>query len=136
MKTTKIRKRVQLKCTDPSLTETEHADSCDINKMIKKVLKGQQVRGGAPAIYGHDDLTMDGLSHRIMKAQTEEELQSIAQTHEFTQQELDLIPKSLQEKFKFKVRKPEAPKPAPKNDDQTTKNEPPKPPQQPEPQKT
>jgi len=127
--------RVYTQVDEKSLTETEHTDSCDPNLMLKNAARGQQIRGGGPTTYGHDDLTMDGLTHRINKANSEAELREIAETHEFTQEELDQMPKKVQEKFKFKVRKKEETKLAPKNDDQTTKNEPPKPPLPPEPLK-
>ena len=86
----------------PSLTEQEHLDSCDINKMIKNVMRGMDVRGSNPSSYGYDDTTMDGLTFRIQKQQLEEQLSSGEK--EFTQEQLDLIPKSIQEKFGFKLK--------------------------------
>ena len=44
------------------LTEQEHLDSCDINKMVKNAMRGMQVRGGNNPKYGYDDMTMDVLS--------------------------------------------------------------------------
>lgn len=86
----------------PSLTEQEHLDSCDINKMIKNILRGMDVRGSNPGQYGYDDTTMDGLTFRIQKQQLEEQLSSGEK--EFTKEQLDLIPKSIQEKFGFKLK--------------------------------
>lgn len=116
--------------TDPeSLTEQEHADSCDINIMIRNAQRGHDIRGGPAPVYGHDDLTIDGVQHRIRKEQTERELAEIARTQEFTEEELSqmrLNPEQ-QKKFGFKVKKKAAPPPA-KNDDQTTKPPAPQPP--------
>ena len=83
-----------------SLTEQEHKDSCDINKMMKNALRGMDVRGGSNGTYGHDDMTMDGLSFRIEKAKLETDLQNGPK--EFTQELLDLIPTSIQKKFGYK----------------------------------
>lgn len=103
---------------DPvSLTEKEHLDSCDINKMLKSAAKGLQIRGGGPQTYGHDDLTMDGLSYRIEKERLESELKDIADKAELTQTEYDALPQIVREKFKFKIQA--------KNDDKTTKTAPP-----------
>lgn len=111
-------------CEGPSLTEQEHKDSCDINKMIKNALRGMDIRGSNPGIYGYDDTTMDGLSFRIQKQELEEQLSSGQK--EFTKEEFDLIPDSIKQKFGFKLK-------ATQNDDQTTNtnsptiNEPPTP---------
>ena len=88
---------------DP-LTEAEHADSCDINKMMHNALKGLQVRGGSPPAYGEDDLTMDAVSFHIQKQKLEKGLEEIAAKHEFETKELDLIPKKVRDKYKFKTK--------------------------------
>lgn len=92
----------------PSLTEQEHKDSCDINKMVLSAMKGLDVRGRPIGPWGdgaHDDMTMDGLQHRIQKQLVEEELENGPK--EFTQAEFDLIPHSIREKFGFKVKQQE-----------------------------
>lgn len=102
-----------------SLTEQEHADSCDINIMLKSAARGLQVRGSGEPQYGYDDTTMDAVQFRIQKARLEEELAETAKANEFLEKELDLIPKSIREKFGFKKKTvPESP--ASKNDDKTT----------------
>lgn len=86
---------------DP-VTEPEHKDSCDINKMMRNALKGLQVRGGPPPVYGEDDLTMDALTFHIRKSELEKELIKNSEQLEFTKEELELIPKNVREKFSFK----------------------------------
>lgn len=104
------------KVEGPSLTETEHQDSCDINKMLHNASRGLQVRGNShPQTYGYDDTTMDGVQFRIQKENLEQNLANGQK--EFEQNELDLIPTQVQKKFGFKVRK----KQTPTNDDKTTK---------------
>lgn len=91
-----------------SLTEQEHKDTCDINKMIKKISLGQEVPGKKLAPWGEqytDDTTMDGLRFRIEKEQLEKSLNQIAATEELDEAAMEHIPKSIQEKFKFKTRK-------------------------------
>jgi len=89
----------------PEGAEQEHKDSCDINKMIAKAARGQDIRGNpSEQIYGYDDTTMDGLTHRINKEQLERELQSTMSTELFTQEEISLMPKSVVERFKPRVR--------------------------------
>lgn len=85
-----------------SMTEQEHLDSCNINKMIKNALRGMDIRGGGSAVYGYDDTTMDAVQFRIQKQQLEEQLN--AGQKEFTAKELELIPNSIVEKFGFKVK--------------------------------
>lgn len=109
------RRRVQLEFHDPSLTEQEHKDSCDINKMMLNLHRGLDVRGGRATQYGYDDTTMDGLTFRIQKANLEKEMSEIAENVEFTQAEYDSIPDSVKERYKLRV-KQEAPT-LPKNDD-------------------
>ena len=99
----------------PSLTEQEHADSCDINKMVKNAMRGMDVRGSIPGNYGYDDTTMDGLTFRMEKQRLEQELASGPK--EFEEEEFKLIPKSIAEKFGFTKK---ATKQANTNDDKTT----------------
>lgn len=95
-----------------SLTEQEHLDSCDINKMLKAASRGQHVRGGKTPKFGFDDTTMDGLQHRIQKQRLENELQQTFSNHEFTEEQINAIPDSVKEKFagKIKLRKKDAAK--------------------------
>lgn len=99
-----------------SLTEAEHADSCDINRMIASAHRGLQVRGGSAPQYGYDDTTMDGLRFRIEKAKLEEELSETAKANEFLEEELNRIPEKIRKKFGFKAKKAEQ-KPGPQNDE-------------------
>jgi len=98
-----------------SLTEQEHKDSCDINLMLKNVVRGREVRGGGSTKYGYDDTTMDAVQFRIQKEQLEEQL--LNGQKEFTQKQLDLIPKEIQQKFGYKLKK-EAVQPKATNDEQ------------------
>lgn len=112
--------------TGDSLTEPEHKDSCDINKMIANILRGLDVHGGGSLTYGYDDVTMDGVQYRILKEKTEAQLQKIAAETEFSDEEIKHVHPDVQKKFKFKTKAPK------KNDDQTTptpapRTEPPKP---------
>lgn len=106
----------------PEGAEQEHKKSCDINNMIKDLLRGIDVRGNAiPPQYGYDDTTLSGLDHRIQKQELEDQLRESAKT-EFSEEEFNLIPQSIREKFGFKK------KPQQKNDDQTTNSASPTPP--------
>lgn len=102
------------------LTEQEHKDSCDINKMVKSAMRGLPVRGSKLAPWGEeflDDTTMDAVQHRILKEKTERELTELAKS-EFLPHELEAIPKSIREKFGFKkLKQVQEPKPAKNNDD-------------------
>lgn len=90
-------------CDEESLTEPEHADSCDINIMVSRAARGLDIRGNAiTPQYGHDDLTMDALQFRIQKQKIENELAEAAEKHEFQEEEFKLIPESMKNKFKFK----------------------------------
>lgn len=90
---------------DPkSLTEQEHKNSCDINLLINKLKMGQQIMGGPPGVYGYDDTTQTGHTHRITMANLEAELSSAAENVEFTEDEIKLIPEHLQKKFGFKTK--------------------------------
>lgn len=89
-----------------SLTEQEHKESCDINKMIRKAKAGLQVRGGPQPQYGYDDLTLDGVSHRIQKQQAEEELQKTFEENEFDEKEIETLEKIAPKvASKYKIRK-------------------------------
>lgn len=103
---------------DPkSLTEQEHKTSCDINVILHRAARGQLVFGSnRTPQYGHDDLTMDGVSHRILRDQTEAELSRLARTTEFDEEELKKISPEIQKKFGFKQKKSVQPV-APKNDE-------------------
>ena len=97
---------------DPvSLTEQEHADSCDINKMIQAVHRGYAVRGsnGAQGLNYpdgmYDDTTMDALQFRILKQDLEQELGEIAETQEFEESIFNKIPTKIRERFNFKIKK-------------------------------
>lgn len=91
--------------SDEEITEQEHLDSCDINKMVKNAARGHHVNGNPyPQQYGYDDTTMDGVTHRINKQKLEAELQETAKTTEFSDEELKLIPESIKKKFKFKTK--------------------------------
>lgn len=87
------------------LTEQEHADSCDINKMILNVHRGLDVRGGSQPSFGYDDMNMDLVQHLILKQQNEAELRAIAENNEFSEKEFNLIPEAIRAKFKFKKSK-------------------------------
>lgn len=88
-----------------SLTEQEHKDSCDINIMIKQAANGQPIRMDDGGTYGYDDTTMTALDHKILKQQLEEELGEVAESHEFSEEELNLIPAQVKKKFGFKTKK-------------------------------
>lgn len=107
-----------------SLTEQEHAKECDINVMLKKAARGLPVAGGAPQLYGHDDLTVDGVQHRINLEASHAELSRLARENEFDEDELKRIPLSVIKKFGFKAKKKDpTPKPASKNDDDLNDDE-------------
>lgn len=106
--------------TEPSLTEPEHKDSCDINKMILAAKRGQHVRGSnAPQQYGLDDTTMDGVSFRIQKEELENQL-----ADGISPEAHAMLPDDL--KPKIKIRKGPA-----HNDDKTTKKADPSDPEKP-----
>lgn len=104
---------------EEELTEQEHLDSCDINKMVKNAMRGMQVRGGNNPVYGYDDTTMDGLQYRILKQQLEQELGDLS-TAEFDQETLDQIGPEIVKKFGLKLKKQVEPDPIKTNDDKTT----------------
>lgn len=88
---------------EPSLTEQEHINSCDANKMIKAAMNGQTFRGTtSEPQYGYDDTTLDAVQYRIQKEALEKELNDISSTHEFEPQELNYIPDPVKKRFKFK----------------------------------
>lgn len=101
---------------DPeSLTEQEHKDSCDVNRMILSASKGLNVRGGGSTQYGYDDTTMDAVQHRILKAKVETELKSLNTIEELSDDQIRSIPDSVKKHLKLR------PKQKGLNDDQTTK---------------
>lgn len=106
--------------TQESITEQEHKDSCDINKMLKSAQRGLQVRGGPPPVFGPDDTTMTGLQFRQEKARLEHELAESAKAQEYLEGELNHIPPDIRKKFGFKQKK-DQPQTAQTNDDLTTK---------------
>lgn len=106
----------------PSLTEQEHKDSCDINKMILNAHRGLQVRGGPQPQYGFDDVNLDPIQFRIQKEELENELSATAQQNEFSPDELKHIHPDVQKKFGFKAKKSKPDQPS-KQNDQTIKNQ-------------
>lgn len=115
-------------------TEPEHQDSCDINKMIGAIHRGQMVRGGPAPQYGYDDTTMDGVQFRIEKQRLEEELSEIAEKHELEEEIANQIPPDVRKKFGFKTKKPNSS--AKNDDDKTTTKKADSAPKQNEPEKT
>lgn len=106
-------------CTGEKLTEQEHKDSCDINRMIRNAIRGNPVRTQKIPPWRDgltDDMNRSGLSHRIEKQKLESQLSELAKT-DLHPEALKEIPESLQKKFGFKSKKP---KPAKNDDDQTT----------------
>lgn len=98
-----------LVCTDDHLTEQEHIPLCDVNRMVKNAMKGQAVlTSNSQPVYGYDDTTMDGHNLRIQKRALEEQLQEFAQNNELSEDEAQHIPKTIQEKFKIRVKKSKA----------------------------
>lgn len=91
--------------TGKSLTETEHTDSCDINKMVKNAARGLQIRGGSQPQYGYDDTTLDGVQLRIQKEALEASLSTLARETELSPDELKHVPDHVQKKFGFKTKK-------------------------------
>lgn len=105
----------------PEGAEQEHKDSCDINKMLRNAARGIQVRGNsAEPVYGYDDTTLDGVTHRINKQNLERELKKTAETAELSEEELKLIPESIKKQFGFKAKKVKGQKT--KNDDLNDEN--------------
>lgn len=102
-----------------SLTEQEHKDSCDINKMVRNAARGLPVRGSGEPRYGYDDTTMDGVSMRIEKERLERELKALANENELSEKELAMVPASVRKKIQFKTKKekPEQQKNDELNDD-------------------
>lgn len=104
-----------------SMTEPEHLESCDINKMVRDAARGIQVRGSSrDPVFGHDDTTMDGVQFRILKEETERNLSDLARQNEFSPDELKHMPAHVQKKFGFKTKKAPKPDPALNDDDKTT----------------
>lgn len=112
-----------------SLTEQEHKDSCDINKMIGSLNRGQQVRmqKTKPAQWdgkAFDDMSANKLDIMIEKERLEKDLSVTMQTNEFTEEQAKHIPNSIKEKFGIKIKKESdetKTKKASKNDEQKSK---------------
>lgn len=100
-----------------SLTEQEHLDSCDINKMMRSLARGQQVRMGNKPVFGYDDTTVEPVTLRIQKQKVEDHLRALAESGEISEDEVKHIPDSIRKKFDFKTSKKAAKKPAAKNDE-------------------
>lgn len=94
-------------CEGDSMTEPEHQNSCDINKMIRSAANGQQIRHSAyPIEEGYDDTTMDALTLRIEKERMERELSVTFENQEFTDAEEKYIPNAVKQKFKIRKKGP------------------------------
>lgn len=105
-----------------SQTEQEHKASCDINKMIRDVHRGAQVRGSSARLqYGYDDVNLDAVQFRIQKERLERDLAESSKRVELSEEELKHVPPAVQKKFGFKKKAQKQAEPA-KNDDKTTKN--------------
>lgn len=119
-----------VECHGDKLTEQEHKDSCDINKMIRSAARGLPVRQRQIPPWRDglsDDLNQSGLSHRIRKQQIESELSDLALKNELDPETLAKIPPAVQKRFGFrsKAKKTEQAKKqgttqAPINDDDQT----------------
>lgn len=89
-----------------SLTEQEHKDSCDVNKMIHSAHKGLQVRGSKhKPQYGYDDTTVDAVTFHIQKEEAITGLHETASKNEFESKDLEKIPEDVRKKFGFKKKK-------------------------------
>lgn len=102
----------------PHGAEQEHKDSCDINKMMRSLDLGHEVRGQKHGLWVDgvtDDLTMDAVQFRIQKAELEEELRLSAQ-HELDEEAQSVIPESIQKQFGLKFKKKKKADTAKKND--------------------
>lgn len=92
-------------CEGESLTEPEHAASCDVNKMIIAASRGQDVRGSqSQAQFGYDDTTMDGLTFRIEKERLERELKQTLDEVDFSDEEEKHIPEEVKKRYKIRKR--------------------------------
>lgn len=110
-----------------SLTEQEHTDSCDINKMMRNLERGYNVRMSKTGPWhdgATDDLTMDSVSYRIAAEENLRELNRIVSEDELDEDVLKIIPDSVKQKFKFKTKK-KASSEAIKNDDLNDDKNPP-----------
>lgn len=89
-----------------SLCEQEHADACDINKMIARGFRGLPLNGSlAEAVYGLDDTNMTLMDVKTTKDRLESELTQSASEIELPQEAIDKLPPIVREKFKFKATK-------------------------------
>lgn len=93
----------------PSLTEQEHKDSCDINKMVRSAKRGMQVRGsGNPVRYGFDDMTLDSVQFRISKQQAEEDMDEIIGNSELTDGDVETLKRvapGVAKKYESKIKR-------------------------------
>lgn len=92
-----------------NMTEQEHKDSCDINKMVKSAARGLQVRGSSTGPWADgtiDDLTIDRTQLNIQKQHLEAELTAFASQNELSPDELKHVPSHVQKRFGFKAKKP------------------------------
>lgn len=102
------------------LTEQEHKNSCEIHKIMSSITRGQHTRTKKIGPWGEqhqDDMNMDLMTHKIQKDRLETELEKQFRETEFSEEEAQAIPPSVQKKYagKIKIKKKEQ-----KNDDQTT----------------
>lgn len=101
--------------------EQEHADSCDVNKMIKRAANGQTIRTSlSQPIYGYDDTTMDAVQYRIQKEQLEKDLNETAKSGELDEAFEKHIPEGIKKKFGLKFKKKQNLLNDDSNDDKST----------------
>lgn len=109
---------------EASLTEQEWKDSCDINKMIRGALKGAIMNGSPnPAVFGYDDTTLDGVTHRINLQKSHEAMEKLSK-EELEPLAYENIPDHIRKKFKLRKKSPPSPAsetPAPTSQDATAK---------------
>lgn len=94
---------------DPeSLTEQEHKDSCDINKMILAAHRGQQIRQAKPGLWvdgAFEDMNQTLTSLKIQKEHTETALAEYASQNELTDEEWKAFPDEIKKRFKLRKKK-------------------------------
>lgn len=104
-----------------SMTEQEHKDSCDINKMILAAHRGQQIRQAKPGLWvdgSFDDMNQSLTSLRIQKEHTEIALAEYAQNNELTEAEWKAFPDEVKKRFKLRKKKQDL-----KNENEPNENE-------------
>jgi len=120
------------------VTEQEHKDSCDINKMIKAVNNGQMVRqanmgpwfdnpDGTPGAF--DDTNLDGLHHRIRRQRMIDQVILDIKSGPMDQEAFNQLPEKVQQLYlqhgvKLKRAEPNLGKKGEKTNDQTNKKTP------------